>query len=149
MVEALQRTGIDFRPGTPFQNPWGPESGEPSSFLVGITTEVDKPHKRAIAKILMNFVAFHLGDDEVLAPRWDFLRRYIRYGEAEIKARLSHSINVRIENLDGNVVGAIQFYNLHTYEMILIENDALHPNQEIGRRYIPGQLLVLGEKRPV
>jgi hypothetical protein len=59
------------------------------------------------------------------------------------------SINVRIENLDGNVVGAIQFYNLHTYEMILIESDALRPDQEIGRRYTPGELPVLGEKRSV
>jgi hypothetical protein len=32
------------------------------------------------------------------------------------------SINVRIDNLDGLIVGAIQFYNLHTYdEMILVE----------------------------
>jgi hypothetical protein len=166
MAEALQRVGIDFRPGTPFQNPWGSESGEPSSFLVEIASEVDKPHKRAITKILMNFVAFHLGREEVLGPRWDFLRRYIRFGEGKIKARLSHrpfwtgqeteqlrfrddSINVRIENLDGNVVGAIQFYNLHTYEMILIENDALRSDQELGRRYTPGELPLPGENRPV
>ncbi len=119
MVEALQRAGIDFRPGTPFQNPWGSASGDRPSFLVEIASEVDKPHKRAIAKVLMNFVAFHLGREEGLGPRWDFLRRYIRYGEGEIKARLSHrpfwtgqeteqlpfrddSINVRIENLDRN-----------------------------------------------
>ena len=38
-------------------------------------------------------------------------------------------------NLDGNVVGAIQFYNLHTYEMILVESDALRPDQQSGRRY--------------
>lgn len=136
------------------------------SFLVEIASEVDKPHNRAIAKIFMNFVAFHLGRDEVLGSQCDFLRRYIRYGEGEIKARLSHrlfwtgqeteqlrfrddSINVRIENLNGNIVGAIQFYNLHTYEMILIENEALRSDQEIGRRYTPGELPVLGEKRPV
>ena len=166
MVEALQHVGIDVRPGTPFQSPWGSASGQPQSFLVEIASEVDKPHKRAIAKILTNFVAFHLGRDEALKSRWDFLRRYVRHAEGDIKARLSHrpfwtgqethqfrlqddSINVRIENLDGNVVGAIQFYNLHTYEMILIESDALHPDQEIGRRYTPGELPVPGEKRPV
>jgi hypothetical protein len=166
MVDALQRAGIDFRPGMHFQNPWASEAPEPPSFLVEITSEIDKPHKRAIAKILMNFVAFHLGRNEALRPRWDFLRRYVRYGDGEIKARLSHwpfwtgqeteqlrfrddSINVRVENLGGNVVGAIQFYDLHTYEMILIENDALRSDQEIGRRYTPGELPVLGEKRPV
>jgi len=165
MVQALQHAGIDFEPGVPLQNPWATEADAPQSFLVEITSEIDKLHKRAIAKLLMNFVAFHLGRDETLRPRWDFLRRYIRYGEGEIKARLSHRpfwtgqetdqlrfqddcINVRIENLDSNVIGAIQFYNLHTYEMILIESDALRPDQEIGRRYTPGKLPVLGEKRP-
>ena len=99
-------------------------------------------------------------------PRWDFLRRFVLTGEGEIKARLSDrpfwtgqetdqlcfqddSINVRIENLDGNIVGAIQFYNLHTYEMILVENDSLRPDQEIGRRYTPGEPPLLGEKRRV
>ena len=164
MVGALQRAGINFRPGTPFQNPWSPESSEPSSFLVEITSEVDKPHKRAIAKILMNFVAFQLGCEEALKPRWCFLRRYARYGEGKIKARLSNrpfwtgqeteqlrfqddSINVRIENLDGDIIGAIQFYNLPTYEMILVENDLLRHDQEIGCRYTPGQPPFLGEKR--
>ncbi len=166
MVEALQRAEIDFRPGTPFPNPWASETGEPPSFLVEISSEIDKPHKRAIAKILMNFVAFHLGRDEALRPRWDFLRRYVRNGEGEIKTRLSQrpfwtgqetdqlrfrddSINVRIESLDGHIVGAIQFYNLHTYEMILVENNTLDLAQEIGRRYTPGELPLEGEKRRV
>lgn len=166
MVEALQQAGIDFRPGTPFEIPWGEETATPPSFLVEITSEIDKPHKRAIAKILMNFVAFHLGRDEVLQPRFDFLRRYVRNGEGEIKARLSErpfwtgqetdklrfrddSINVRIENLNGHIIGAIQFYNFHTHEMILVENASLRPGQEIGRRFTPGALPVEGEKRPI
>jgi hypothetical protein len=166
MVEALQRAGIDFRPGAPFQIPWATETGAPPSFLVEITSEIDKPHKRAIAKILTNFVAFHLGCDEALRPRWDFLRCYVRNGEGEIKTRLSQrpfwtgqetdqlrfrddSINVRIENLDGHIVGAIQFYNLHTYEMILVEHNALDLAQEIGRRYTPGEFPLEGEKRPL
>jgi hypothetical protein len=166
MVGALQQAGIDFRPGTPFQVPSDFMAGDSPSLLIEITSEIDKPHKRAIAKILMNFVAFHLGRDEALRPRWDLVRRYIRNGEAEIKARLSQrpfwtgqeteetrfrddSINVRIENLDGHIVGAIQFYNLHTYEMILVENDSLETAQEIGRRYTRGELPIAGEKRPV
>ena len=59
------------------------------------------------------------------------------------------SINVRIANSGVNIVGAIQFYNLHTYEMILVENDSLDPAQEIARRYTPGELPLEGEKRPV
>jgi hypothetical protein len=161
IVEELQRARIDFRPGTPLEIPRTDES-----YLVKIEMQIDKPHKRAIAKILMNFVAFYLGRDEALAPRWDFVRHYVRTGEGEIKARLSDrpfwtgqgtdrlrfkndSINVRIENLQGNIIGAIQFYNLHTCEMILVENDSLRPVQEIGRRYTPGELPLPGEKRQV
>ena len=166
VVEALQQAGIDFRPGTPFEVPWSEEAATLPSFLVQITSVIDKPHKRAIAKILMNFAAFYLGCDETIRPRWDFLRRYVRKGEGEIKIRLSQrpfwtgqeretlrfrddSINVRIENLDGSIVGAIQFYNLHTYEMILVEHDTLDPGQEIARRYTPGEIPHEGEKRPV
>ena len=166
MVKALQLAGIDFKPGTPFQAPPGLMAEDSLSLLVEVTSEFDKPHKRAIAKIFMNFVAFHLGRDEALRPRWDFLRNYVRNGKAEIKARLSQrpfwtgqetgelrfrddSINVRIENLDGHIVGAIQFYNLHIYEMILVKNDSLGTAQEVGRRYTPGELPIEGEKRPV
>jgi HNH endonuclease len=156
MVETLQGIGIDFKPGAAFQNPWSAESTEQLSFLVKAEAEFDKPHKRALAKILMNFVAFYLGCEEALAPRWDLLRRYVRFGEGEMKARISHrarnghvtdqlrfpdddSINVRITNLDGHIVGAIQFYCLHIYEMILAEKDSLRADQEIGIRYIPGE----------
>ena len=166
MMEALQRAGIYFRPGKPFHIPWESETGEAPSFLVEITSEIDKLQKRAIAKILMNFVVFHLGRDEALNPRWNFLRRFVRIGEGEIKARRSNrpfwtgqetdqlrfqddSISIRIENLDGNIVGAIEFYDHPTYEMILVENDALASDQEIAGRYTPGELPLHGEKRPL
>ncbi len=51
--------------------------------------------------------------------------------------------------MDGHIVGALQFYNLHTYEMILAENASLGPGQEIGCRFTPGELPVEGEKRPI
>lgn len=163
LVETLQQAGIDFRPGTPFEIPSSKVAEAPPYFLVEVTSEIDKYQKRAIAKILFNFIIFYLGSDEALQSRWDFLRNYVRHGEGEIKARLSQrpfwtgqetdefrfhddSINVRVENLDGNIVGAIQFYNLHTYEMILAENASLGPNQEIGRRFTPGKLPVVGKK---
>ena len=165
MVEALQRSRDRLADlALLSRTPGSLKSGEAQSFLVEIASEVDKPHKQAIAKILMNFATFHLGREEVLGPRWEFLRRYIRYGEGEIEARLSErpfwtgqeteelrfrgdSINVQIENLNGHIVGAIQFYNLHTYEMILAENASLGPDQEIGRRFTSGALPVEDEKR--
>jgi hypothetical protein len=166
MVNALQRASIDFRPGTPLQIPPNSNAGEEASFLVEVTAEIDKPHKRTIAKILMNFVAFYLGRDEALAPRWNFLRRFVLTGEGEIKSRLSarpfwagqetdqlrfrdDSINVRVENLDRNIVGAVQFYDLPTLEMMLVAGGSLRCDQEIARRYTPGQLPLRGEKRGI
>ena len=166
MIAALNATGIAFQAGPAFQAPWNVEGEVPTSSLVEIEAEVDKPHKRALAKILMNFVAAHLGCDEARSARWDFLRRYVRWGEGEIRARLSHrpfwtgqetedlrfnddSINVRIENLGDGIVGAIQFYNQQTYEFILAQGSALGGGQEVGGRYTAGKMPIAGEKRPV
>lgn len=166
LVEALVANGIDYRSGTPFQPPpaMGDEQGEPPAFLVEIAGEVDTQHKRAIAKILMNFVAKYLGRDEALKPRWDFVRNYVRKGEGKIKARLTDrpfwtgqetdmrrfqddSINVQIENFEGHIIGVIQFYNRFSYGMILVENDALPASAEIGYRFTPGNAPIRGEKR--
>ena len=166
LVEALQANGIDFKPGNEFQAPLGEVSGRPEkrTVLVEIEGEVDTLHKRALAKILMNFVARYLGYEEALKPRWDFLRSYVRNAEGMIKARLTDrpfwsgqeteayrfpddSINIRVENLDGHIVGAIQFYDRFTYEMILVEDNALPAHAEVGYRFTPGTAPVRGEKR--
>jgi len=166
IVEGLQKAGIDFKPGTAFSVPSAEteEGAEQPSLPVAIEAEIDTLQKRAMAKILMNFVAFYLGRDEALKPRWDFLRHYVRRAEGKIKARISErafwngqeteslrfaddSINLRIENLNGHIIGVIQFYNLLTYEMILVENDALPADKEIGYRFTPGALPTPGEKR--
>jgi len=163
LVAALQSQGIPFEPGEPFPAPSiAVKAG--ATVPVDIEGEIDTPHKRALAKILMNFAAWTLGHDEVLKPRWNFLRRYVREGEGLIKARLTQrpfwngqetedrrfaddSIDIRIENHDGNIVGAIQFYGRSTCEMILVENDALLPEAEIGYRFTPGSEPIRGEKR--
>ena len=166
MIMALNAAGIAFQAGPAFKVPGNAEGDRPTSFLVEIEAEIDKPHKRALAKVLMNFVAAYLGCDEARSARWDFLRRYVRWGEGEIRARLSQrpfwtgqetedlrfeddSINVRIENVGADVVGAIQFYNHHTYEFILVEGGSLGAGQEIGRRYTVGAAPIHGDKRPV
>jgi hypothetical protein len=166
VVDALQDAGIDFRPGAPFSNPF-PENMEEAEQLtlpVAVVAEIDTLHKRAIAKILMNFVGFYLGREEVLKPRWDFLRHYVRYAQGEVKARISespfwtgqetqvrrfadNSINVRAENLNGQIIGVIQFYNLLTYEMILVEDDSLPAHMEVAYRFTAGEAPTPGEKR--
>lgn len=134
LVAALQANGIDYRPGEPFQIPQSSAeaSGNEPTLPVYIEGEVDTPHKRALAKILMNFVAWTLGCEEALKVQWDFLRIYVRRAEGLIKSRMTEqpfcggqetetqrfaddSIDIRIENLETNIVGSIQFYGRFTY----------------------------------
>lgn len=165
LVSALNAAGIAFVPGQPLERPNTGLPQEPTSLPVNIEGVLDTPHKRALAKILLNFVAWTLGYDEANKPRWDFVRNHVRYARGLIAARISNrpfwngqetnecrfiddSIDIRIENRDGNIVGAIQFYGRQTYEMILVEGDALGPGEEIGYRFTPGELPIRGERRP-
>jgi len=166
LVAALQAVGIDYQAGESIQLPQADDAGDELSFLVKLEGVVDKQHKRALTKILMNFVTWVLGCDEVLKPRWDFLRAYVRHATGEIKARIDQqafwsgqetdeqrfpddSIDIRVKNLDGNIVGSIQFYGNFTYQMILAEGDALPADSEIGYRFTPGLEPIRGEKRSV
>ena len=162
MVAALQAQGIPFEPGEPFQRPDSFAQGS-GSVPVSIEGEVDTPHKRALAKILFNFVAWSLSHDEALSSKWDFVRNYVRRGEGAIKGRLTErpfwngqeteaqrfvddSIDIRIENRDGNIVGALQFYGRFTYEFVLAEGQVLPPDGEVGYRFTPGSAPVRGER---
>ena len=164
-VEKLQSAGIDFTPGEGFQLPVQEGLGptDEISFPVFIEGEVDTAQKRAMTKVLMNFVAYYLSCEEALKPRWDFLRRFVRWGEGAIKARMNDSpfwtghetltrrliddsINVRIGNLDGHIVGAIQFYSRYLYEFILAEDEALLPTEEVAFRFTPGHPPITGGK---
>jgi hypothetical protein len=167
LVEKLRAAGIDYQAGERFPLPAAdaPEGVEPD-FPVEITGVVDTEHKRALAKILMNFVAWMLGSEEALKPRWNILRNFVLRSEGAIKARMTEapfwngqetetrrfaddSIDIRIENLNGGIVGSIQFFGHFTYQMILAENDALEAGEEIGFRFTPGREPIPGEKRAV
>jgi len=119
--------------------------------------------KRALVKILFNFAAYYLGQDEVLKSQWDKIRQFVRLGREKIKCRLTDdpfwtgqetgnlrfpgdSYNIRIENRDNNLVGVIQFYNLLTYEFILIENYSVLPKKEVAYCFTPRQEPHLGVK---
>ena len=124
--------------------------------LVAVEGEVVDAACAALAKILMNFVTWALAAEEALQPRWDFLRKYVRYGEGEIKWRMSprpfwdgqetdtpsfvdDSIDIRIENLGRNIVGSIRFYARETYQLILGENEVSLPTHaQVGCRFTPG-----------
>lgn len=166
IIAALQANGIAYRPGEPFQLPVVHVSGNEQmpSFPVEIEGEIDSQHRRALGKILMNFVAWTLGCEEALRDKWDFLRKYVRQSEGLIKWRMTErqfwdghetdalrfaddSIDIRIENHGSNILGSIQFYGRFTYQFILAENDALPAGAEIGYRFTRGKEPIRGEKR--
>ena len=132
------------------------------SLGVHIEGMFDQLHRRALAKIMVNFVAYYLGVDIVNSPEWEPLKRFIRYGEGELSARLSDkpfctsqetdmlrfpdAINIRLENHARGIVGVIQFYNRITYELLLIEGGRL--SKEIAARFVDGKEPVLGQRLP-
>ena len=81
-VGLLRAKGVHFTSGKALRPPeaWSRDDVADMTLPVEIEAEIDTTHKRALAKILMNFVAFYLGRDEALQPRWDFLRNYVRNG---------------------------------------------------------------------
>ena len=160
IVGALQANGIAFVPGKPFKTPsLAVENDQPfgaPSLPVVITGEVTHTHRRAHAKILMNFIAKYHGEEEALKPHWDFLRNFIRQEEGTIKYKIlenpfpadqdsaalriiRQSITVRVENLGGNIVGSIQFYGNQIYQYLLRGNASLPEGQQIGYCFTAGE----------
>ena len=124
---------------------------------------IDKVRKRALVKILFNFATYYIGVSETSKSEWNKARDFVRYNGETLQGRMSQkpfwdgqetenmrfaddSYNVRIENQKGNVVGVIQFYNLFTYEFILVENYSLPSEKEVAYRFTPGQEPFLGTK---
>jgi hypothetical protein len=163
-VDDLKRNRIEITLGEGFGAPnnFGlvGEDGK-LSFLVQIEGEVNDTHKRALAKILINFAAHYLGYDEVQKAEWTAVKRYVRYGEGELGARFSEkpfwngletddmrlasdSINIRLENHAKGLVGAIQFYNHPTYELLLIEG--YNTGREIAYHFTPGSDPLPGQR---
>jgi hypothetical protein len=160
MVQALRSIGINFSPGTPFSLPERREPAvedcEDNSLPVIIEGEVTDTHRRAHAKIFLNFIANFFGSEEASKPHWDFLRQFARYGNGKIKYRMiekpfpegqesnalhiiRESITVRIEPLGGHVVGSIQFYGNQIYQYVLRENDVLPEDHVLGYCFTNGQ----------
>jgi hypothetical protein len=128
-----------------------------------ITGTIDKPKKRALVKTLFNFAAYYIGADEVLKPEWDRVRQFVHNDGETLSGRMTQepfwtgqetdqmrfandSYNLRIENKDGNVIGVIQFFNLFTFEFVLVENYSLAPEKEMAYRFTPGEEPYFGKK---
>ncbi|OGZ45658.1 MAG: hypothetical protein A3C84_02395 [Candidatus Ryanbacteria bacterium RIFCSPHIGHO2_02_FULL_48_12] len=124
---------------------------------------IDKNKKRAFVKIIFNFATYYLGEEEVSKPQWDKVRDFVRNNGEILSGRITqepfwngqetdkmcftdNSYNIRIENKNANVLGTIQFYNLLTYEFILIENYSLTLEQEVAYRFTPGEEPYVGIK---
>jgi hypothetical protein len=146
--------------------------------MIGITPSIDKEgnatlavhvegvfdtlHRRALAKIFINFAAFYLGNDVVNSGQFELLKRFVRYGEGVLGARRSNgpfwtgqetdhlrysdAINIRMENHEQGIVGVIQFYNQITYELLLVEGG--HLENEVGVRFEDGRAPTLGGRGP-
>lgn len=106
-------------------------------------------------------LASRLGYEEAIAPYWDFLRRYARYGEGSIKYRVAEgqvlpaeqegklkeligdSIIVQVHNSKNDTVGTIRFYGNQTYQYILRADSTLTDNKKFSFMFTAGAEPVL------
>ena len=167
-IEKLHEAGIPYKEKERYQPPFVkamegmPDDGE-STLEITINGKIDDTVKRALVKVLFNFAAYNLGPSEMLKSEWDAARNFVRDAGEALKGRvtqkpfwdgqetetvrfLDDSYNLRIENQNGNVVGVLQFYNLFTYEFILVEGYQIPPEQEVAYRFTPGKEPFVGRK---
>ncbi|MFL6388387.1 MAG: HNH endonuclease [Terriglobales bacterium] len=161
LVQALKEIGIDFKNHSPIESP-----GANQELELKVEGIIDHEIKRALLKILMNFAAKYISCDEVLKSVWDKCRNYVRFNGEPIPTRIStkpfwgeeshdlrledDSYNIRIENVDNNVIAVIQFFNLYTYEFKMVENYNVPSDKEVAARFTPGKEPDFGfKKRPL
>lgn len=134
-----------------------PAKSADGKLLVEVVSTIDHVEKRGFSKILFNFAAKYLGEQEVLKGEWDKARQYIRFDGEPLRARLSSksfwdeehssglrfpddSYNLRLENHERGIVGSVEMFNLYDYEILLVEG--CHLTEELGMRFTP-------DKRPI
>jgi hypothetical protein len=162
IVQGLKEIGIDFKEHSRIENPFE-RAHENEQFDIQIEGIIDHEIKRALMKILMNFVAKYIGCDEVLGSEWDKCRSYVRFNREPVPARITtkpfwgeetqhlrledDSYNIRVENVGTDVIGVIQFFNLNTYEFKLAENYNIPSGKELAARFTPGKEPEFGFKK--
>lgn len=153
MHDRLTARGLKFT--SPFTyTELGPLMGYKQQLLLATTGIVDDTTKRGVAKILFNFVAFYMGVDVVLDPKWDAARAFIRYGTGQLPIKMKAGVfwddetehvkydfpsgtNIKIENTKGAVVGFAQFFDMMIYEVELAKD--VIPNEKlVGFRFSDG-----------
>ncbi|MFH1444169.1 MAG: HNH endonuclease [Candidatus Peregrinibacteria bacterium] len=153
MYNHLVARGLKFT--SPFNyTELAPLMGDRNQVLLDATGIVDTVTKRGVAKILFNFVAYYMGEDIVLDPKWDTARAFIRYGTGKLSIKIKTGVfwddetehikynfpsgaNVKIENADGTVVGFAQFFDMMIYEVELAE-DTLPEEKLVGFIFCDG-----------
>ncbi len=154
-VAELGRTNLAVQLGEPTIYAITPKIEEDGRETLGVHIEgvFDDLHRRCLGKTLINFTAYFLSDAEVRKPEWKILKEFVRHGNGAMAARLSDkpfwsgqetdemrwpdAINIRLENTVRGLVGAIQFYNRITYELLLIEGYQVE--REIAARFEAGK----------
>jgi hypothetical protein len=164
-IAELNHAGFDIRMDGASMIGINPSIDENGNETIGVYIEgtFDQLHRRALAKLFVNFAAFYLGISTVNSSEWTPIKRFVRFGQGQIGARISNkpfwigqetdtlrfrdAINIRLENHEKGIVGVIQFYNRITYELLLIDDYFL--NNEIAARFEDGIEPMFGARFPL
>lgn len=162
LIEDLKKIGINYKLKSTSTPDFIEKYKGGGELPLDITGTIGHVVKRSLVKILFNFAVYYIGYNELIKKEWNKAREYIRFNGEPLKARASNapfwgeesnrlrfkndSYNLRIENQNKNVIGMIQFFNLFTYEFILIENYNIPESKEVAMRFTPGKLPYRGKK---
>ncbi len=165
LITELGRIGINYVEKESFIFSAEGSDEETLSGEIQIEGTVDARYRRAMAKILLNFAAKYIGAEEIFKNPWEQARRFVRYGDNPLRARAhtgpfwvqesqnrrfeDRGYNLRIECIDGNTVGSLQFFNLYTHQIILAEDYCLDPEKEIAMRFVPDTEPLRAKKRRI
>lgn len=125
-------------------------------FLIQMQWKIDRIVRRALCKILYNFSAYYISEEEVLKVEWEDMRNYIRFdngnidmffeengfwGEESRNLRFDpNGINIRIQNSRNNgLIGEIEFYNKIHYCFKINPSYTLSPEKQIAKRFVCGE----------
>lgn len=163
LIEDLKKIGINYKLKSTSEPSFIKDYRDGKELPLAISASIGHVVKRALVKILFNFAAYYIGYSEVMKQEWDKARNYVRFNSDPLKGRASNkpfwgeetetlrfkddAYNLRIENQSGNLIGAIQFFNLFLYEFILAEGYSIPERMEVAARFKPGEEPYFGKKQ--
>jgi hypothetical protein len=152
LIEKLRLCGLKYNIHT--NHPIDITQMKEKQIEAEIAGTIDRIHRRALVKILINFSTFYFGIEETSKKEWEKAIKFTRFDEGEIPLRVTNepfwaeeteklrlgnnAIDIRIAVDPLNLIGSIRFYGQLKYDLKIIENTTFPYQKSISARFIRG-----------